>query len=204
MAQETPTPPLRRRPASPLVAIPMAVLIGAALVFLATRPLGGGEPQASFFVIGSARPGVQVGQIAPGTAQDPASSAMALTDLDGSPVALADFGGKPIWVIFWKTACEPCEAEAPAVAAAYAIHRDEGLVIVGIDLWDTSAVVQDYADGHALEYPIAIATTSAFMDAYGVWGAPTHYFIDSAGVIQDRYFGPMSPDLIDQSLGKIL
>jgi cytochrome c biogenesis protein CcmG/thiol:disulfide interchange protein DsbE len=204
MEQETPPPSPSRRPVSPLVAVPVAVLIVAALVYLATRPLGGGEAQASFFVIGSARPGVQLGQIAPGTAQDPVSPTMTLTDLNGAPVALADFAGRPIWVIFWKTACEPCEAEAPDVAAAYAAHQDDGLVILGVDLWDSSAVVQDYADGHVLDYPIAVATTSAFMDAYGVWGAPTHYFIDSAGIIQDRYFGPMSHDLIDQSLEKIL
>lgn len=204
MEQETPPPSPSRRPVSPLVAVPVAVLIVASLVYLATRPLGGGEAQASFFVIGSARPGVQLGQIAPGTAQDPVSPTMTLTDLNGAPVPLAEFAGRPIWVIFWKTACEPCEAEAPDVAAAYAAHRNDGLVILGIDLWDTSAVVQDYADGHVLDYPIAVATTSAFMDAYGVWGAPTHYFIDSAGIIQDRYFGPMSHDLIDQSLEKIL
>ena len=204
MEQETPPPSPSRRPVSPLVAVPVAVLIVAALVYLATRPLGGGEAQASFFVIGSARPGVQLGQIAPGTAQDPVSPTMTLTDLNGAPVPLAEFAGRPIWVIFWKTACEPCEAEAPDVAAAYAAHQDDGLVILGVDLWDSSAVVQDYADGHVLDYPIAVATTSAFMDAYGVWGAPTHYFIDSAGIIQDRYFGPMSHDLIDQSLEKIL
>lgn len=197
-------PPPRQRLISPLVAVPLAVIVLAALVYVATRPLGGGAAQASFFVIGSAMPGVQVGQIAPGTAQAPASPPMPLTDLDGGPVALADFDGKPIWVIFWKTACEPCEAEAPAVAAAYAAHAADGVVILGIDLWDSEAVVQDYAKAHPLDYPIAVATTSAVMDAYGVWGAPTHYFIDSAGIIQDRYFGPMTRDLIDQSLGKIL
>ena len=204
MTQETPPPIPRRRPLLALLAVPVAALIVAGLTFLATRPLGGGAAQASFFVIGSAQPGLQLGQIAPGTAQDPAAPALALSGLDGAPVILANFGGKPIWVIFWKTACEPCEAEAPDVAAAYAAHRDGGLVVLGVDLWDSSAAVQDYADGHPLAFPIAVATTSSFMDAYGVWGAPTHYFIDSAGIIQDRYFGPMSRDLMDQSLEKIL
>jgi cytochrome c biogenesis protein CcmG/thiol:disulfide interchange protein DsbE len=71
-------------------------------------------------------------------------------------------------------------------------------------VWDTDAVVQDYAEGHPLEYPIAVATTSAAMAAYGVWGAPTHYFIDAAGIIQDRHFGPMTRDLIDVSLRRII
>jgi peroxiredoxin len=176
---------------------------GVAIVYLVTRPLGG-EPQPSFFAIGSAAPGVQVGQIAPGTTQAPPSPQLELTNLDGNPLALRDFAGKPLWIIFWKTACDPCEAEAPAVAAAYAAHRMAGLVLLGIDVWDTAAVIHDYAVQHELAYPIAIDSSAAFMDAYGVWGAPTHYFIGPDGIIRDRYFGPMNDDLIEGSLGKIL
>ncbi len=158
---------------------------------------------ASFFAIGSAVPGIQVGQVAPGTARA-GSGPLDLTDLEGAPVDLADLEGRPIWVIFWKTACEPCETEAPEVAAAYAAHRADGLVVIGIDVWDSAAVVQDYAESHPLDYPIAVATSSAAMDAYGVWGAPTHYFIDRAGIIRDRYFGPLTRALIDESLGRII
>ena len=186
-----------------VLAIPLVVLSGLAVAYLATRPLGG-EPQPTFFVIGSAAPGVQIGQIAPGTAPAPASPQLALTDLDGNPVSLRDFAGKPLWIVFWKTACEPCEAEAPAVAAAYAAHRAAGLVLLGIDAWDTTAVIHDYAAEHTLAYPIAVDSTAAFMGAYGVWGAPTHYFIGSDGIIQDRYFGPMNADLIEKSLRGIL
>lgn len=195
------SPPRRQVPLTLLVPLAAAALV--ALLYLATRPLGGGDAQASFFVIGSARPGVQIGEIAPGTAQAGAP-ALPLTGLDGTPVALSDFAGKPIWVIFWKTACEPCEEEAPDVAAAYAAHRSSGLLVLGIDLWDSAAVVRDYAAGHTLDYPMAIPTSVAVMDAYGVWGAPTHYFIDARGIISDRYFGPMTQQLIDKSLGRIL
>jgi peroxiredoxin len=202
MQKETP-PPARRRRIPRALAIPLIAAAGVAIVYLATRPLGG-EPQPSFFVIGSAAPGVQIGQIAPGTTQAPPSPQLELTDLDGSPVALRDFAGKPLWIIFWKTACDPCEAEAPAVSAAYAAHRAAGLVLLGIDVWDTAAVIHDYAAQHELAYPIAIDSSAGFMDAYGVWGAPTHYFIGPDGIIRDRYFGPMNGDLIERSLGAIL
>ncbi len=196
-------PPAQRRRLPTAVAIPLLVLAAVAVGVIATRPLGG-EPEASFFVIGSAQPGVQIGQIAPGTAQAPPAPALKLTDLDGSPLALGDFDGKPLWIVFWKTACEPCEAEAADVAAAYAAHRGTGLVLLGIDVWDTVAVVHDYAADHELAYPIAVDPSAAFMDAYGVWGAPTHYFIGSDGIIRDRYFGPMNTDLIETSLQAIL
>ena len=186
-----------------VLAISLVVVSGVAVAYLATRPLGG-EPLPSFFVIGSAAPGVQIGQIAPGTAQAPASPKLALADLEGDPVALRDFAGKPLWIIFWKTSCPPCEAEAPAVAAAYSAHRAAGLVLLGIDVWDTTAVIHDYAAEHDLAYPIAVDSTAAFMAAYGVWGAPTHYFIGRDGIIRDRYFGPMNSDLIEKSLRAIL
>ncbi len=183
--------------------VPLALVATAALVYLATRPLGGGEAQASFFVIGSARPGVQIGQLAPGSAEAGAPE-LALIGIDGSPVSLADFAGRPIWVIFWKTACEPCEAEAADVSAAIAAHGRDRLAVIAIDVWDSAAVVRDYAAEHRLEIPVAVAQGSGAMDAYGVWGAPTHYFIDRTGVIRDRYFGPMTRELIDKSLGRII
>jgi peroxiredoxin len=185
-----------------LAALVALVAIGA-VAYMATRPLGGGDPRPSFFAIGSAVPGVQIGQLAPGTVQA-GSPELGLVGLDGQPAALTDFEGRPIWVIFWKTACEPCEAEAADVAAAYAAHGAAGLAVIGIDVWDSAAVVQDYAEEHGLEIPIAIASGSVVMDAYGVWGAPTHYFIDREGVIRDRYFGPMTRRLIDESLRRII
>jgi cytochrome c biogenesis protein CcmG/thiol:disulfide interchange protein DsbE len=202
MENET-APLVARRRVPRALAIPLIAAAGIAIVYLATRPLGG-EPQPSFFVIGSAAPGVQIGQIAPGTRQAPPSPQLELTDLDGTPVALRDFAGKPLWIIFWKTACEPCEAEAPAVAAAYAAHRAAGLVLVGIDVWDTAAVIHDYVAQHELAYPVAVDPSAAFMGAYGVWGAPTHYFIGPDGIIRDRYFGPMNSDLLERSLAAIL
>lgn len=196
-------PPAQRRRLPAALGIPLVVLAAVAVGVIATRPLGG-EPEPSFFVIGSAQPGVQIGQVAPGTANAPAAPALKLVDIDGSAVALRDFDGKPLWIVFWKTDCEPCEAETADVAAAYAAHRGTGLVLLGIDVWDTVAVVDEYAAVHDLAYPIAIDPSAAFMGAYGVWGAPTHYFIGSDGIIRDRWFGPMNADLIEKSLAAIL
>jgi cytochrome c biogenesis protein CcmG/thiol:disulfide interchange protein DsbE len=202
MQNETPpTTPRRRVPTA--VALPLIAVAGLAVAFLATRPLGG-QPRPSFFVIDSAAPGVQVGQIAPGTVEAPGSQQLVLSDLEGAPIALRDFAGHALWIIFWKTACEPCEAEAPDVAAAYAAHRTDGLVVLGIDVWDTAAAVRDYAEEHDLAYPIAIDSSTGFKAAFGVWGAPTHYFIGSDGIIRDRYFGPMTAAMIGESLGRVV
>ncbi len=203
MEQETPS----RRRKRPMPRLFVVIVIGVAfvgLLYAATRPLGR-ESQPSFYVIGSAAAGMQIGQIAPGRTEAPGSPRLALSDVDGGLVALGDFAARPIWIIFWKTWCQPCEAEAPGIAAAYAEHQSDGLVILGINPWDTAEDVRDYASGHALSYhPSAIDPTGRFMSAYGVWGAPTHYFIDPAGIVEARHFGPITPDQIEESLHRII
>jgi peroxiredoxin len=200
---ETETSTASRRRVPTVVAFSLVAVAALGMAFLATRPLGG-QPRPSFFVIDSPAPGVQVGQIAPGTAGASASSELALTDLREAPITLRDFAGHPIWIIFWKTACQPCEAEAPDVAAGYAAHRSDGLVVLGIDVWDTAAAVRDYAAEHDLAYAIAVDPATGFKTAYGVWGAPTHYFIGSDGIIRDRYFGPMTAAMIAASLERLI
>jgi peroxiredoxin len=201
---ESETPQTGRRRLVPLwLGGPLVAIAAVAIAIVVTRPLGG-SPEPSFYIIGSAQPGIQIGELAPGTSQAGDSASFPLVDTSGRPVSLADSAGKPIWIVFWKTACEPCEAEAPDVSAALAAHSADGLAVLGIDVWDSAADVQDYTASHPLPYPIAIAASSGFMDAYGLWGAPTHYFVDDQGVIRGRFFGPIGRDEIEKRLAPIL
>jgi Peroxiredoxin len=205
----TPTDPLRDRPsrrATPRRIATGAAVVGLALIasFAATRPLGSAAPAASFYSLASELPGLQIGNRAPGIATVAGSQQMLLTDLDGRQIDLTEFAGRPIWIIFWKTACPPCEDEAPDVLASYQAHQGEGLVVLAIDVWDTAEMVRDYEGTHDLAYPVGLDPTAAFKDAYGVWGAPIHYFIDRSGLIRNRYFGPMTGNLIEDYLRSIL
>jgi peroxiredoxin len=195
--------PPGRAPRRRLVLLGLAVIAIPAVVFVALQPLGG-DPHESFVPLGSATTGLQLGQIAPGTAQDANAGELLVRDLDGNPVTLAQYAGHPLWLVYWKTACEPCESEAPDIAAAAAAHRDSGLVILGIDVWDSAAVARDDLASHPKPYPVAVDEEGEFLVAYGLWGAPTHYFISADGVIVDRFFGPIDPEQIESSLARIL
>ena len=58
-------------------------------------------------------------------------------DLDGDPIALADFRGKPTVVNVWGTWCAECVAEAPDLVAA-AEELGDTASFVGINLRDGS------------------------------------------------------------------
>ncbi len=187
-----------------IVWIPMTLLAAGAILVLATRPLGGGQPDASFYAVRSPAPGIQLGEIAPGTAGAPGDPPLVLTDLDGNPVTLADYDGQPLWIIFWRADCEPCEAEDPAVEAAYAAHQGDGLAVVGINAEDSLEVASEYLARRPVGYPVAVDPTTSWRSTYGIWGEPTHYFLTPDGVIQVRNFGPLTPDQIEQNLDRIL
>jgi thiol-disulfide isomerase/thioredoxin len=58
-------------------------------------------------------------------------------DLDGQPLDIADFRGKPVVVVVWGSWCGPCRGEAPDVVAA-ANELGDDAQFVGINLRDSS------------------------------------------------------------------
>jgi cytochrome c biogenesis protein CcmG/thiol:disulfide interchange protein DsbE len=178
------------------------------VLFVATRPLDGPTasvpvPGASFYRIAAETEGLQIGQQAPDFVGKSGDQAVRLTDLDGQEVRLADLKGRPVWVVFWATWCPPCQQETPDIRAAYEAHREEGLVVLAIDIQEPAEVVRDYAARYELTYLIALDTYAAIMKTYAVFGLPTHYFIDRDGTIRDRYFGPLTRELMERRIAAI-
>ncbi|MBI3745214.1 MAG: TlpA family protein disulfide reductase [Chloroflexi bacterium] len=193
-----------------IVIVNSAFVVIALGLFLATRPLGGGaarptvDPAASFYVLGSELGGLDVGKPAPDFVGRPSGQSVRLTDLDGQPVVLAELRGRPVWVVFWATWCPPCQRETPDLRATYEAHKQDGLVLVAIDIQEPADVVEQYVRKFGLTYRIGLDETGAISEAYGVFGLPTHYFIDRQGVIRDRNFGPLTRAQMEQRVAALL
>lgn len=71
-----------------------------------------------------------------------------LTDLQGQPVALSQFRGKPVLINFWATWCPPCVEELPLLDAL-----SDDIAVVGIAV-DTPDAVQPFLIKHPVRYPI--------------------------------------------------
>lgn len=182
------------------------LLVGGAWVV--TRPLGG-QPWVplttgeDFYKIGAERAGLRIGDRAPEFSAVPGGDGT-LTGLNGNVIQLADFAGRPLWIVFWASWCIPCREELPDLKAAFAAHADDGLMVLAINFEESADVVRSFAAENALEYAIGLDPRGAVIDRYGGWGLPTHYFLDRDGVIRGRYFGPLSRELMESQIQAIL
>lgn len=191
-----------------LIAAPIAAVL---IWILATSPIGpsgqggsGAAPGATFYVLGAQTQGLQVGQRAPDFVGSADGKEVRLTDLDGRPVRLEDFRGRPLWINFWATWCPPCQQETPDLRAAYETHKNEGLVLLAISIQEPTADVREFVAKYGLTYDIGLDPTGAVLATYGVFGLPTHYFVDRTGVIRDRYFGPLTRQQMDERVALII
>jgi cytochrome c biogenesis protein CcmG, thiol:disulfide interchange protein DsbE len=176
--------------------IALAVSLGATglLLMLLTSPLGapgqsgGPAPGSSFYIVGERREGLAVGERPP-ELRGPGGP---LVDLAGEAIDLAGMQGRPVWVVFWATWCPPCQQETPDLQRAFEDNRVSDLEVVAVNVQESAEIARAYADTYGLTYRIALDPAADAFREWGIFGLPTHYFIDRDGIIRDRYFGPLT------------
>lgn len=192
-AEQAP-PPLRpRRGPWRTVLFPLLVIaaIAAVIWWLEYRPDAGSTSPA----------GERYGPVSlpsallpPGADVLPKEGALApdflLETLDGDELRLSDLRGQPLVVNFWATWCSPCRKEIPELVAAYDRFRDEGLVIIGVNLQESEGIIRRYADDFGMEFPIVIDRRGKVADQYRLLGLPMTFFVDREGVVQSVFIGP--------------
>lgn len=127
---------------------------------------------------------------------------------DGGELRLSDLQGQPVLVNFWASWCSPCRAEMPELVAAYERYRDDGLVIIGVNLQETNGRVISFAEDFGIEFPLVIDRDGELSDVWRlggpIEGIPTSYFIDATGVVRAFFFGPMQADDLEERLAEIM
>lgn len=124
-------------------------------------------------------------------------------DLDGQPLDLADFRGKPVVVVVWGSWCGPCRAEAPDVVAA-ANQLGDRAQFLGINLRNAStADAQSYVRNFDVPYPSFYSPDGqAMLQFPGTLGPrtiPAFVVLDDEGRIAASIIGrlPSTQTLVD-------
>ncbi|HHP1115230.1 redoxin domain-containing protein [Bacillus cereus group sp. MYBK163-2] len=145
-----------------------------------------------------ARNGIEIGKSAPD---------FELTKLDGTNVKLSDLKGKKVILNFWATWCGPCQQEMPDMEAFYKEHK-ENVEILAINYTPSekgggAEKVSNFAKEKGITFPILLDKNIDVTTAYKVITIPTSYFIDTKGIIQDKFIGPMTQKEMEKRVAKL-
>jgi peroxiredoxin len=104
-----------------------------------------------------------------------------LKDVDGNSYRFSDLRGKVIIVNFWATWCPPCRAEMPSMQRAWEQLREEGILMLAIDVGEDEDAIFEFTASYPVEFPILLDTESDVSEAWQVRGLPTTFVIDQWG-----------------------
>ena len=98
-------------------------------------------------------------------------------------LSMASLRGKPVVVNFWASWCIPCKDEAPVLEQAWRDHRDDGLVVLGVDAQDFKRDARSFMRRFGITYPVVHDGKGSTLGRWGVSGFPETFCVDRRGRI---------------------
>ena len=127
-----------------------------------------------------------------------------LRTLDGKPFSLEEARGKPTVVNFWSTWCQPCKIEHPVLMQAARSYTPLGVHFVAVLYQDDAAKARAYLQRSGSHWPTLDDPGGRTAIAYGVAGVPETFFIDAKGTIVRKVSGPVSQEVMVETLEQML
>lgn len=116
---------------------------------------------------------------------------VALATLNGGRFDLARSRGRLVFLDFWATWCEPCQASIPLVQHFRRTHP--GVDVVSVDVGEPPSLVRPFAARFKMG-DVALDPDQTVAHAFGVTGYPTMFAVDASGRIRAHWVG-FDPDV---------
>lgn len=170
--QETPSSPLRAQRLSPLRAL--VIIVGSAGL-IAAIAYGLWKPAPGVLQPGDAAPDFELPLLA----------------AEGS-LSSADLRGKAVVLNFWASYCWSCREEARVLDRAWRKHRDEGLIVLGVNVRrDSETNATTFADTFGMSFPLVRDVRGDLAESFGIndRALPQTFFITKDGTLADVFAG---------------
>ena len=118
-------------------------------------------------------------------------------DLEGNPVRLADFRGRPVLLNFWASWCVPCRKEFPLLKE---VDGSE-VAVLGVVFRDTDEAAAAFLREQGATWPGLKDEGGRIADDYDVGfrpGLPVTVLIDRDGRLAERHVGELRREDLDR------
>ena len=124
-------------------------------------------------------------------------------DLNGNPVKLSTFQGKPLFINVWATWCGPCLRELPAVEnlAANSKWKDRDLVFLAISTDNQADALKRFLKDKPIKGLTVLRATGPLPLALDSDGIPAIFLIDREGKVVASQIGSAAwddPSVVDR------
>ena len=146
--------------------------------------------------------------VAPDSRKDPVSFGGELDT--GGFFSPEDYAQSVTVVNFWYAGCPPCRLEAADLEAIYQEYRDEGVVFVGVNIFDQAPTALAFASEFGVTYPSIMDVADggvrlAFAGEVAPNAVPTTLVLDATGRVATRISGFLSePDILRGMIDDLL
>jgi cytochrome c biogenesis protein CcmG, thiol:disulfide interchange protein DsbE len=144
----------------------------------------------------------------PASAAAPAVGTLApdfkLQSTDGRAMSLSGLRGHVVVLNFFATWCPPCRAETPDLVAAAKKYSKGDVVFFGVDDREQTPLVQVWAKGKGVRFPLVMDSTGSVEEMYDVRAIPTTYILDRNGVIRYRQLDQLESSTLTGALDAVV
>jgi len=146
--------------------------------------------------------------VAPDSRKDPVSFGGELDT--GGFFSPEDYAQSVTVVNFWYAGCPPCRLEAADLEAIYQEYREEGVVFVGVNIFDQAPTALAFASEFGVTYPSIMDVADggvrlAFAGEVAPNAVPTTLVLDATGRVATRISGLLSePDILRGMIDNLL
>lgn len=129
---------------------------------------------------------------------------ISVLDVHDATVKLSGFKGKVVVLRFWATGCKSCVAAMPELDRFRNKYSENDLAVLGINVGGSKELVEAFAKGLKITYPILLDPANIAAKKYAVKTVPTTFFIDRNGIAKQAVSGEMPQDVFDKIVASLL
>ncbi len=113
----------------------------------------------------------------------------ALAEAAADALDLERYDGQVILLDFWASWCAPCRQSFPWMQDMQRRYRDDGLVVIAVNLDNDEAAAAAFLDRYPVDFRILFDRERQLAQRYDITGMPTSLLIGRDGKVIRRHSG---------------